>query len=91
MTTFVSSLGRILMLVTNGSRAMVVLLEREGEPGQHVVDPDADGVSGGYLLDNGQVDEYPDTDTIELEQAFGVVRDVVSGARSTAVRWRADG
>ncbi len=38
---------------------MVVLLDGVGDAGKHAVDPTAIGVSGGYLLGDTQVDEYP--------------------------------
>src|SRR5689334_2235136 len=60
-----SSSGRLLAVVTNTERAMVVLLDGEGDPGEHAIDPGADGSSSsGYVLANGQNDEYPDNDTV---------------------------
>lgn len=88
--SFTSSLGRILMVVTNGRRAKVVLLDGVGDPGQHAVDPTATGVSGGYLSGDTQVDEYSDSDTIEIEQAMSVIRDLVTGSAGTSVTWRDD-
>ncbi len=35
---------------------MVVLLEEEGDPGEHAVDPGAQGSSDGFVLSNGQDD-----------------------------------
>ncbi|MFJ3861378.1 hypothetical protein ACIPRL_34755 [Streptomyces sp. NPDC090085] len=63
-TWLTSSSGRSLAFVTNTKRAMVMLLEEEGDPGEHAVDPGAKGSSGGFVLSNGQDDEYPDEDTV---------------------------
>jgi hypothetical protein len=90
MVTLTSSLGRILLIVSNGTRAMVVLLDRAGDAGQHAADPDATGGSGGYVLDNGQVDEYANADTVELGQALAIARQVVAGSGAATVVWRND-
>lgn len=45
--------GRSLGFVTNGERAMVMLLADEDDPGEHAVDPGAGGVGDGYVLANG--------------------------------------
>ncbi|WP_406262312.1 hypothetical protein [Streptomyces nigra] len=42
--------------MTNAERAMVVLLEGEGDPGEHAVDPGAQGSSDGFVLSDGQDD-----------------------------------
>src|SRR5690349_5159442 len=70
MTTWLeSSRGRTLALVSNGPRAMVMLLEHhEGDPGEHAIDPADIGSSGGFVLENGQVDEYPDHDTVPIRE-----------------------
>jgi hypothetical protein len=90
MVTLTSSLGRILLVVTNGTRAMVVLMDTVGDAGQHATDPDAPGVSGGFVLDNGQVDEYANADTVELEEALVAVRQLVAGLGATTVIWHND-
>jgi hypothetical protein len=69
---------------------MLVLMDGEGDAGRHATDPGATGLSGGYLLDNGQVDEDADNDTIELELALTVVCDVVGGSGATHVSWHDD-
>lgn len=68
-TWFESSEGRLLAVTTNGDRAMVMLLAGPGDPGEHLVDPRADGESGGYALANGQIDVYDDHDTVPFEAA----------------------
>lgn len=85
-----SSLGRTLMVVTNGERAMVVLLEHEGDAGQHLVDPSCLGASGNYVLDNGQVDEYPNSDTVDLGTGLEAVRALVEGLSPANVTWLSD-
>jgi len=57
---------------------MVMLLEEEGDPGEHAVDPGAQGASGGFLLVDGQEDEYADEDTVPLHEALGLVRHIVA-------------
>ncbi|TDB87070.1 hypothetical protein E1264_15755 [Actinomadura sp. KC216] len=73
-----SSSGRFLAFVTNTERAMVVLLDREGDPGEHAVTPGADGVSDGFVLSNGQCDEYPDEDTVPLAEGYRIVRHILA-------------
>ncbi|MEU8832532.1 hypothetical protein [Streptomyces sp900116325] len=90
-TWLTSSSGRSLAFVTNTERAMVVLLEREGDPGEHAVDPGADGSSEGFVLSNGQHDEYPDEDTVPLEEAFRIVDHIVSkGSWPPNAHWAVD-
>lgn len=85
-----SSHGRTVGLVTNGTRAMLVLMEHEGDAGFHAVDPGAtDATEGGYLLDNGQVDTYADRDTVPLPEALrALVVLVGAGERDERTSWR---
>ncbi|MFB7289728.1 hypothetical protein [Actinacidiphila glaucinigra] len=76
-TWLTSSSGRLLAFVTNTERAMVILLEGEGDPGEHAVDPEAVGSSEGFVLSKGQHDAYPDEDTVPLSEAFGLVEHIV--------------
>ncbi|MGW2036803.1 hypothetical protein [Streptomyces virginiae] len=76
-TWFESETGRLLAVVTNGDRAMVVLLDGEGDPGEHLVDPHAEGSSGGYVLAGGQVDSYADRDTVAFDVAGRAVAYVI--------------
>jgi hypothetical protein len=80
MTTWLeSSLGRRIGFVTNGPRAMVLLLgDDQGDPGEHAIDPEGEGSSGGYVLDNGQVDEYSDRDTVPTSDALRIISHLVS-------------
>ncbi|MFH8805555.1 hypothetical protein ACH4F6_39475 [Streptomyces sp. NPDC017936] len=90
-TWWTSSAGRSLAFVTNTERAMVMLLEGEGDPGEHAVDPQAEGSSDGFVLSNGQHDEYPDHDTVRIDEAFRCVRHIVStGVWPADARWVAD-
>jgi hypothetical protein len=87
----VSSSGRLLAFVTNQERAMVMLLEDEDDPGQHAVDPGADGHSDGFVLTNGQHDEYPNEDTVPLPQALQIVSHVVAqGSPPADTTWKID-
>ncbi len=86
-----SSRGRLLAFVTNGERAMVMLLDGEGDPGEHAVDPGADGESDGFVLANGQDDEYPDQDTVPLAEGLLIVECVVgTGTWPADARWVVD-
>jgi hypothetical protein len=69
-TWLTSSSGRSVAFVTNTERAMVMLLEDEGDPGEHAVDPGDQGSSDGFVLSNGQDDEYPDQDAVPIVEAF---------------------
>lgn len=91
-TWLTSSQGRRLGLVSNGSRAMVLLLDHDGDPGEHAVDPDAGtGSSDGYVLENGQVDEYPDQDTVPVDEAVRIVAHVLAhGAPPGDAGWQVD-
>jgi hypothetical protein len=86
-----SSSGRSLAFVTNTERAMVMLLDEEGDPGEHAVDPGREGSSDGFVLSNGQHDEYPDQDTVPIGEAFGVVEHIVgTGSWPADARWVVD-
>ncbi|KAB1978563.1 hypothetical protein F8144_39535 [Streptomyces triticiradicis] len=90
-TWLTSSSGRSLAFVTNAERAMVMLLEDEGDPGKHAVDPGAEGVSFGFVLSNGQGDEYPDEDTVPVREAFRLVEHIVgTGSWPADARWVVD-
>ncbi|KAB2587585.1 hypothetical protein F5983_37175 [Streptomyces arboris] len=90
-TWLTSSSGRSLAFVTNTDRAMVILLEEEGDPGEHAVDPGAEGVSDGFVLSNGEGDEYPDEDTAPIHEAFELVEHIVgTGSWPADTRWVVD-
>ncbi|MFI1654838.1 hypothetical protein ACH4ZU_07860 [Streptomyces sp. NPDC020472] len=77
--------------MTNTERAMVMLLEDEGGPGEHAVDPGAEGLSDGFVLSNGQDDEYPDEDTVPIRKAFRCVEPIVgTGSWPVEGRWVVD-
>jgi hypothetical protein len=90
-TRLTSSAGRSLAFLTNTERAMVMLLEEEGDPGEHAVDPGAEGSSDGFVLSNGQGDEYADEDTVPIREAFRLVEHVVgTGSWPADARWVVD-
>ncbi|SFR25115.1 hypothetical protein SAMN04488564_108228 [Lentzea waywayandensis] len=76
-TWLTSSSGRLLTFVTNSERAMVMLLDGEGDAGEHAVDPGAGGESDGFVLSHGQNDTYPNADTVPIAQALRIVGHVV--------------
>lgn len=90
-TWLTSSAGRLLAVVTNSERAMVMLLDSADDPGEHAVDPGAGGRSKGFVLANGQHDEYSDEDTVPLEDAFRIVDHIVaSGSPPADTAWLVD-
>ncbi len=90
-TWLTSSSGRSLVFVTNTERAMVMLLEDEGDSGEYAVDPGAEGASDGFALSNAQDDEYPDHDTVPIRAAFRLVEHIVgTGSWPTDARWVVD-
>ncbi|MFD8263862.1 hypothetical protein ACFV19_34420 [Streptomyces griseoluteus] len=86
-TWLTSSSGRLLVFVTNAERAMVMLFEDEGDPGEHAVDPAAEGLSFGFVLSNGQGDGYSDEGTVPLREAFRLVEHIVSTGSWPADAW----
>ncbi|MFD4138380.1 hypothetical protein [Streptomyces sp. NPDC058572] len=90
-TWLTSSAGRLLAVVTNNERAMVMLLNAADDPGEHAVAPAAGGRSKGFVLSNGQHDEYPDEDTVPLEDAFRIVDHIVTtGSSPIGTTWVTD-
>lgn len=76
-TWFEDDRGRLLAVITNGGRAMVMLLDREGDPGEHLVDPRGEGRSGGFVLSSGQIDTYANRDTVAFEVAGRAVAHLI--------------
>lgn len=66
-TRFEDPEGRVLAVVTNADRALVVLYEDGAS--QHLIEPEAQGESQGFLLGNGQVDAYANRDTVPFATA----------------------
>ena len=80
-----------MAFVSNGTRAMVVLMSDEGDPGEHAVSPEAVGSSDGYVLENGQEDAYEDADTIPLPEALQVLGSIIdSGQPAPGTSWSVD-
>ena len=67
--------GPSLMWVNVVTRTVVVYWDSGyDDAGSHAVDPDAGpGASDGYPLANGQVDEFPDRDTVPRDVAVEIV------------------
>jgi hypothetical protein len=83
--------GRLLCVVTNGERAVVMLLREAGDEGEHAIDPDASGTQDGYVLGNGQEDVYPNRDTVTLAAARTVVERIIDrDDRPSDVSWQVD-
>lgn len=83
--------GRLLAVVSNGTRALVMLLDQLVDAGGHAVDPTGTGQQNGYVLSNGQHDTYDDRDTVWLNEALSIVTHVVDhGEPSAGVAWQCD-
>ena len=91
-TWFESEAGRTIAFVTNGSRAMVLRLDHnDGDQGEHAIAPVATGISGGLMLDNGQVDEYADSDTVALQEGLRILRHLIAeGEPPPDAHWQID-
>jgi hypothetical protein len=91
-TWFEHDRGRLLAVVSNGIRALVILLEEPGDAGEHAVDPSETGQeAGGYVLSDGQHDAYSNRDTVPLTQALAIVEHIVDHGRPPAgVNWHID-
>lgn len=90
-TCFEHDDGHLLFIVTNGERAMMMLLDDAGDPGEHAIDASAGASnSTGFRLGNGQIDTYPDDDTVPFETALRLVHEIVSGNPRQPAGWRID-
>jgi hypothetical protein len=92
MTTwFESRQGRVLAVVSNGTRALVMLIDEPGDAGEHAIDPAGVGEQDGYILENGQHDTYDNRDTIELADALVIVKHIVNlGKPPAGAAWHVD-
>ncbi len=88
-TVLQSDTGLMLHLVTNRQRVMVKLMGADGSAG-HAIDDGAQGTSGGYLLENGQEDEYADRDTLALPDALPVVEWILIHGAAPEIGWKID-
>lgn len=84
-----SDAGVSLELVANGER-LFVMLTGPGEASGHAVDDLAAGFSSGYRLENGQVDEYADADTVPLASGFALVEEVLGTGAAPDDGWQVD-
>ena len=91
-TWFESDAGRMACIVSNGSRALLMVLTDKGDAGDHLVDLAApEGTSAGYVLANGQIDTYPKRDTVELRVALSALSLLVdSGRLDDRLTWVSD-
>jgi hypothetical protein len=90
-TWFAHHQGRLLAVVTNGTRALVMVLDKPGDAGEHTVDPATTGEQGGYVLANGRHDTYDDRDSVPLGQALRIVEHVSQhGHPPAGVGWKVD-
>ena len=90
-TWFESDSGEVLAVVTNGERAMVMLLREPGDAGEHAIDASADtSTSDGYVLDNGHVDSYADRGTVPLATAMRLLSAIIDGRERSSAQWQID-
>jgi hypothetical protein len=90
-TWFEHDKGRLLAVVTNGTRAMVMVLDEPGDAGEHATDPTATGQQSGYVLANGQHDTYDNRDTVPIQQALMIVKHVIEHGHAPAeTGWQVD-
>jgi hypothetical protein len=83
--------GLLLALVSNRTRALVMLLNEPGDAGAHAADPNTTGHQEGYILDNGQHDTYDNRDTITLGEALRTVKHIVDhGYPPAHITWQVD-
>lgn len=70
---------------------MVMLLDDESDPGEHAVTPGAASRSKGFILANGQHDEYLDEDTVPLPDALRIVDQILAeGTPPGDTTWSVD-
>lgn len=89
MLVLESDTGLTLHLVTNRRRVMVMLTE-PGDSAGHATDAHAEGTSDGYVLDNGQEDEYPDRDTVTIPDALTLIGHILSNGTPPQDGWQVD-
>ncbi|WP_319459378.1 hypothetical protein [Micromonospora sp. RTP1Z1] len=56
-TWFEHDRGRLLAVVSNGTRALIMLLEEPGDPGEHAIDPTGTGQQDGFVLGERTTDD----------------------------------
>lgn len=90
LTTILNSdTGMTLHLLTNRQRVMVALVG-PGDAAGHAIDDEAAGHSGGYVLENGQEDEYPDRDTVPIPTALALIGYFLSHGTAPQDGWQID-
>ena len=92
LTTWLESdSGRTIGWVTNRRRVMLMVMNHPGDAGEHAIDPDAPGSSSGFVLENGQSDEYADRDTVARQDARRILRSLLTtGQVPPGVPWEVD-
>ncbi len=84
--------GPALCMLRNGGNAWLMYLSGQDDRSFHSLgDEEADGVCS-YLLSNGQVDEYPEAWSVDVEHCRRAFADFfrTGGARPAAIAWEAD-
>lgn len=76
-TWFAHPDGRRLGFIRNGFRVMLILMTDADDPGEHAIDPGAEGSSDGFLLLNGQNDRYANRDTVEFHTGLRSLRQLI--------------
>ncbi|MFD3870230.1 hypothetical protein [Streptomyces sp. NPDC058623] len=90
-TWLTSSHDRSPAIISGTDHARFMLLDDEADPGEHAISPGANSSSSGFVLANGQDDEYPDEDTVPFPEAMRIVSYILTtGAPPTGVPWTID-
>jgi hypothetical protein len=84
--------NRLACLLSNGERAMLMVLDSSDDPGHHAFDELADDqLISGFALGNGQIDEYRACDTVPVEQALCALRVLIDdGVLDARIAWKSD-
>lgn len=89
-TQLETATGLKLQVVTNRERMKITLIEPKGTSG-HAIDPQAGkGSRGGFLVDNGQEDEYDDVDTVTIPDALNVIGYILTHGTPPQEGWKVD-
>jgi hypothetical protein len=85
--------GPLLCVLPGPGRVYVMYLAEEGDAGYHAVDPaSSPEVERGYVLSNGQRDEWPDCETVSSDNALPIVEHLLRyNERWPGVAWNNDG
>ena len=83
--------GGSLTILWSAPRAFAMTLSAQDEFGTVAVDPRGDSTAiASFVLDNGQVDTWPERSTVAIEDIVSIVDHWLRGESTTTVTWSAD-